>query len=100
MTWRTEWWKSLLQNRIQKKKKKRNKDSLRDLWDNTECTNICRRNREREKTEKTLFRDNSGKPPEHGKGNSQPSPESTESHRNEKPKEEYSKTHSNQTEKN
>ena len=38
VTWRTEWWKSLPQNRIQKKKKK--KDSLRDLWDNVKCTNI------------------------------------------------------------
>ena len=35
MTWRIEWWKSLLQNRIQKKeweeKKKKNEDSLRAL---------------------------------------------------------------------
>ena len=41
------------------KRKKGNKDSLRDLWDNTECTNIHRRKRDREKTEKTLLRDNS-----------------------------------------
>ena len=40
MTWRTEWWKSLPQNRILGKKKKRNEDTLRDLWDNTKCTNI------------------------------------------------------------
>ena len=41
MTWRTERWKSLLQNRIQKKRMKRNEDSLRDLWDNIKRTNIC-----------------------------------------------------------
>ena len=41
MTWRTEWWKSLPQNRIQKKeRKKKNEDSVRDLWDNINCTNI------------------------------------------------------------
>ena len=40
MTWRTERWKSLLQNRIQKKRMKRNEDSLRDLWD-IKRTNIC-----------------------------------------------------------
>ena len=40
MTWKKEWWKSLLWNRI-KKKDKRNEDSLRDLWDNIKCTSIC-----------------------------------------------------------
>ena len=40
MTWKTEWWNSLLQNRIKKKKKKRNEDSLRDLWDNIKRNNI------------------------------------------------------------
>ena len=82
------------------KRKKWNKDSLRDLWDNTECTNIHRRKRDREKTEKTLLRDNSWKPPEHGKGNSQPSPESTDSLNQDRPKEEHTETHSNQTGKN
>ena len=33
MTWRTERWKSLLQNRKQKKRMKRNEDCLRDFWD-------------------------------------------------------------------
>ena len=37
--WKTEWWKSLPQNRI-KKKMKINEDSLRDLWDNIKHTNI------------------------------------------------------------
>ena len=39
MTWRTERWKSLLQNRIQKKRMKRNEDSLIDLWD-MKCTDM------------------------------------------------------------
>ena len=41
MTWKTEWWNSLLQNRIKKKKKKRNEDSVTDLWDNIKHNNIC-----------------------------------------------------------
>ena len=40
MTWRTEWWKSLPASRIQKKRMKRNEDSLRNLWNNIKCTNI------------------------------------------------------------
>ena len=32
--------KSLPQNRIKKKRMKRNEDSLRDLWDNIKCINI------------------------------------------------------------
>ena len=34
-------WKSLMQNRKEKKRLKRNEDSLRDLWDNVKRTNIC-----------------------------------------------------------
>ena len=42
MPWRTQYWKSLLQNRIQKKEQKKNKneDGLRDFWDNIKHTNI------------------------------------------------------------
>ena len=40
MTWKTEWWNSLLQNRIKKKRMKGNEDSLRDLWDSIKCNNI------------------------------------------------------------
>ena len=36
MTWKTEWWNSLLWNRI----KKKNENSLRDLWDNIKGNNI------------------------------------------------------------
>ena len=42
-----EWWKSLPQNRMcikkikNKKRMKGNEDSLRDLWGNIKCTNIC-----------------------------------------------------------
>ena len=41
------------------KRMKRNEDNLRDLRDNIKYTNIHRRKRDREKTEKTLLRDNS-----------------------------------------
>ena len=41
MTWRTEWWKiSVAEQNIQKRIQ-RNKDSLRDLWDNIKHINIC-----------------------------------------------------------
>ena len=40
VSWKTEWWKSLLQNRIKKKDEKKNEDHLRDLWDNVKCTNV------------------------------------------------------------
>ena len=42
MTWRTECWKSLVQNRLWKKnmKKKKKEESLRDLWNNFKPTNI------------------------------------------------------------
>ena len=34
------WWNSLPQNRIKKKRMKRNEDSLTDLWDNIKLNNI------------------------------------------------------------
>ena len=40
MTWKTEWWNSLLWSRIKKKRMKRNEGSLRDLWDNIKYNNI------------------------------------------------------------
>ena len=39
MNWKMEWRKSLLKNRIQKKRMKRNEDSLIDLWD-MKCTDM------------------------------------------------------------
>ena len=35
-----EWRKLLLKIKIQKKRMKRNEDSLTDLWDNMKCTNM------------------------------------------------------------
>ena len=55
---------------------------------------------ERKRTWENIGRDNSWKLPEYGKGNSQPSPGSTESPRQDKHKEEHTETHSNQTDKN
>ena len=53
MTWRTKWWKSLLQN-IEKRKKS-NKDSLRDLWDNIKCTIGVPEGEERQKEPEKIF---------------------------------------------
>ena len=89
---------------IDKRMKKKNEDSLRDLWDNIKCTNICiigvPEGEERERTWENIQRDNSRKLPYHGTGNSQPSPGSTKSARQDKAKEEHTETHSNQTDKN
>ena len=52
MTWKTELWKSLSQKRI-KKKKKRSKVSLRDLWDSIKWTNVQNRGFRRRQRERT-----------------------------------------------
>ena len=59
-----------------------------------------RRRREGETTWENIWRDNSWQLPEYGKGNSQPSPGSTASPRQDKPKKEHTKTYSIQTDKN
>jgi len=66
------------------KRMKRNEDSLRDLCDSIKCTNIhiigVPEGEEREKGQwENIWIDNSRKLPQHGKGNSQPSPGSTKS---------------------
>ena len=55
--------------------------------------------RERERTSENIWRDNSWKLPLHGKKTVNPSPGSTESPRQDEPKEEHTETHSNQTDK-
>ena len=40
MTWKTEWWNSLLREQNKEKRMKRNEDSLRDLWENIKRTSI------------------------------------------------------------
>ena len=61
MTWKTEWWNSLLQNRIKKKRIQSNEDSLRDLWDNIKRNNIriigVPEGEEREKEPEKIFED-------------------------------------------
>ena len=74
-----------------------------DFWDNIKCTDIHIKGVPEEKREGTwenIWRDKSWKLPQHGKGKSQQSPESIECPRQDKPKEEHTKTHSNQTDKN
>ena len=82
--------KSLPQDRIKKKGVKRNEDSLRDLWDNIKCTNICvigvpegeKREKRTKSTTENIIAENFP-----NMGNSQPSPGSRESPRHDKPKE-------------
>ena len=84
------------------KRVKRNEDSLRDLWDNIKRSNICIRGvpeEEREKGPEKTFEEIIAENLPNMR-NSQPSLGSTESPRKSKPKEEYTKTHSNQTDKN
>ena len=58
MNWKMEWRKSLLKNRIQKKRMKRNEDSLTDLWD-VKCTDMriigVPEGKEREKGPEKIF---------------------------------------------
>ena len=86
----------------QNKEKKRNEDSLRDFWGNIKCTNICiigvpEEEEEREKGPEKIFEEIIAENfPSVGKK----SRGSAESPRQEKSKEEHTKTHSNQTDKN
>ena len=75
-----------------------------DLWDNIKHTNIHIRGVtkgevKRERIWENIWRNNSWKPPYYGKGNSQQSLGNTESPRQNKPKEEHSKTHDNENDK-
>ena len=57
------------------------------------------RRREKERVWEKFWRDYSWKFPQHGKGNSQPSPRGTMSPIQDKPKEKHAETHINQTNK-
>jgi len=64
------------------KRLKTNEESLRELWDNVKCTNICiigvPEGEQREKeTEKNIPRDNSRKLPSHGERITHSNPGST-----------------------
>ena len=83
------------------KRRKRNEDSLRDLWD-IKCTNIhiigVPEGEERKKGPEKIFEEIIAENfPNMRKGNGHPSPGSTESPRQDKPKEEHAKIHSNPT---
>ena len=103
MTWRTEWWKSLPQN-IGKRMKKKNEDRLRDLWDNIKCTNnhiiVIPEGEQREKGPEKILEDvRAGNFPNLGKEIVN-QVQDAQSLRKDKPKEEHTETHCNQTDKN
>ena len=84
---------------------KRNEDSLRDLWDNNEHSNIqvigIPEEEEEDKVSEKIFKEITiGNIHFHEKGNSHSSLGSAESHIQDKPKEKHDKTHINQTNKN
>ena len=87
MTWRTEWWKSLSQNKEWKDMKTDSETS-----GTLNAPTFALKGSQKEKRERTwenIWKDNRWKIPEHEKGNSQPSPRSTESSRKDKLKEEH-----------
>ena len=83
---------------------RRNKDSLRDLWDSIKCTNICIIGVPEEKKgkvpEKILEEIIAEKFHNMGKETVTQVQENAESPRQDKPKEEQAKTHINQTDTN
>ena len=99
----TEWWKSLLQNTTYKKKMKRNGNRLRDLWNHIKHTSICilgiPEGEKRERTEKLFGEIIAENFPNMGKEILNQVPE-LQSPRQDKQKEEHTRTHSNQTDKN
>ena len=83
---------------------KRNEDSLRDLWDNSKCTNICiigfQEGEERDKGPKQIFEEIIVKNfPNMGKEIATKVQEA-QSPRQDKPKEKHAETNSNQIDKN
>ena len=52
MRWKTEWWKSLPQEKNKEKRMKGTEESLRDLWDNIKHTNIASYGFQKEKRER------------------------------------------------
>ena len=64
MTWRTEWWKITVAEQNIQKRIQRNKDSLRDLWENIKHINICiiglpEEKKDKKKRPKKIFEDSS-----------------------------------------
>ena len=77
------------QNKV--KRMKRTEDSLRDLWDNTKCTNfqiigVPEEEEKKERVWEKFWRDYSWKFPQHGKGNRQSNPIGTKNPIQDKPK--------------
>ena len=88
------------QNKV--KRMKITEDSLKELWVNIKCTNIRIigvPENSKERVWENFWRNYSWKFHQNGKGNSQSSPRGTKSPIQDKPKEKYAKTHTNQTNK-
>ena len=79
MTWRTEWWKSMSQNRKKEWKEMKTASETSGTLMHQHLHYKGPREEREKGFEKNIWeRDNSWKIPEHEKGNSQPSPGSTE----------------------
>ena len=89
------------QNKI--KRMKRTEDSLRDLWENIKCTNIqtigVPEEEGKKKGHEKIFEEVIVENFQHEKGTSQSSPGGAKSPIQDKPKEKYAKTHTNQANK-
>ena len=86
------------------KRMKRIEDTLRDLWDNTKCTNIriigVPEEEEKKKGSERIYEDMQLKTSLTWERKQPPSPGSTESPIQDKPQEKHTKTHISQTNKN
>ena len=89
------------QNKV--KRMKRAEDHLRDLWNHIKHTNIriigVPEEEEKQRAWENFWRDYSWKFPQHGKGNSQSSPEGTKNPIQDKTKKKHTKIPTNQTNK-
>ena len=83
---------------------KRNEDTLRDLWKNIKCTNICiigvPEGEEREKGSEEIFEEIIAENFPNMRKEMLTQVQEAQSPIQDKPKEEHSKTHINQTDKN
>ena len=91
-------------NILKKKKKNRSEGSLRELWDNIKCTNIhiigVPEGEEREKGPEQIFEEVIAENFPNTEKEIVKQVQEAQNPRKDKPKEEHTETHSNQTDKN